>query len=154
MWNLSGKKISWFQIYENIVRLPISNHFAFIFQILSSVNFILVNTSLYLMPETITYQIKPFSVRVHSDLIFDVKYLHFILVDHFTPVGCTILSQTFGVIWSTQTICMSLYNVINQVISYWPSYRSKVCCTGPRPKAEGQYSWPRTCNWANTKLLD
>ena len=25
-----------------------------------------------------------------------------------------------------------LYNVINQVISYWPSYRSEVCCIGPR----------------------
>ena len=24
------------------------------------------------------------------------------------------------------------YNVINQVISYWPSYRSEVCCIGPR----------------------
>ena len=27
---------------------------------------------------------------------------------------------------------MKDYNVINQVISYWPSYRSEVCCIGPR----------------------
>ena len=26
------------------------------------------------------------------------------------------------------------YNVINQVISYWPSYRSEVCCIGPEAK--------------------
>ena len=41
--------------------------------------------------------------------------------------------------------------VINQVITYWPSYGFKVCCIGPRP---GQYSRPRTRNWANMKLLD
>ena len=32
------------------------------------------------------------------------------------------------------------YNVINQVISYWTSYRSEVSCIGPRPEAEVQYS--------------
>ena len=32
----------------------------------------------------------------------------------------------------------------NQVISYWPSYGSSICCTGPRPSASGQYSRPRT----------
>ena len=32
------------------------------------------------------------------------------------------------------------YNVINQVISYWTSYRSEVNCIGPRPEAEVQYS--------------
>ena len=29
-----------------------------------------------------------------------------------------------------------------------------ICYTGPRPSASGQYSKPRTRNWANTKLLD
>ena len=38
--------------------------------------------------------------------------------------------------------------IINQVISYWPSYGSSVGCIGPRLK--GQYSRPRTRNWANT----
>ena len=32
----------------------------------------------------------------------------------------------------------------NEVISYWPSYGSSICCTGPRPSASGQYSRPRT----------
>ena len=44
--------------------------------------------------------------------------------------------------------------VINQVISYWPSYGSSLGCIGPRPPASGQYSRPRTRNSANTKLLD
>ena len=30
------------------------------------------------------------------------------------------------------------YNFINQVISYWPSYRSKVCCIGPRANTADQ----------------
>ena len=34
--------------------------------------------------------------------------------------------------------------LVNQVISYWPSYGSEVCCIGPRPKAVGQYSRSRT----------
>ena len=32
------------------------------------------------------------------------------------------------------------YYVINQVISYWLSYRSEVSCIGQRPKAEDLYS--------------
>ena len=32
------------------------------------------------------------------------------------------------------------YYVINQVISYWLSYRSEVSCIGPRPKAKDLYS--------------
>ena len=36
------------------------------------------------------------------------------------------------------------YNVIYQVISYWPSYGSAVCCIGRRPKAMDQYSRSRT----------
>ena len=44
--------------------------------------------------------------------------------------------------------------VINQVISYCPSYGSSVCFIGPRPSASGQYSRPQTCNWASTKLLN
>ena len=35
---------------------------------------------------------------------------------------------------------VAYYNVINQVISYWTSYRSEVSCIGPRPEAEVQYS--------------
>ena len=31
-------------------------------------------------------------------------------------------------------------NLINQVISYWTSYRSSVTCIGPRPSASVQYS--------------
>ena len=41
----------------------------------------------------------------------------------------------------------------NQVILYWPCYMSEVCCIGPRPKAKGQYSRSRTCDWASMKLL-
>ena len=37
--------------------------------------------------------------------------------------------------------------VINQVISYWPSYVSSFCCIGAWPSASGQYSRPRTHNW-------
>ena len=51
-------------------------------------------------------------------------------------------------------ICIKEYNVINQVISYWPSYGSEVCCIGPRLKAVGQYSRSRIRNRAKTKLLD
>ena len=41
--------------------------------------------------------------------------------------------------WHSCQICYPLeinllYKVINQVISYWLSYRSKVCCIGLRPK--------------------
>ena len=40
-----------------------------------------------------------------------------------------------------------LYNVINQVFSYWPSYGSEVCCIGLRPKlaqlrVRGLLYWP------------
>ena len=41
-------------------------------------------------------------------------------------LGLHCLSRILGIIH-----CM-YYNVINQVISYWPSYRSEVCCIGPR----------------------
>ena len=56
--------------------------------------------------------------------------------------------------------------VINQVISYWPSYGSSVGCIGPRISALGQYSRSRTRkafgqnsrsrtrNWTNMKLFD
>ena len=30
---------------------------------------------------------------------------------------------------------MALVMFLNKVISYWPSYRSKICCIGPRPKS-------------------
>ena len=30
-------------------------------------------------------------------------------------------------------VVLYYYNVINQVISYWTSYRSSVSCIGPRP---------------------
>ena len=30
--------------------------------------------------------------------------------------------------------------VINQLMLYWPSYGSLVCCTGPQPTAWGQYT--------------
>ena len=30
------------------------------------------------------------------------------------------------------------YNVFNQVISYWTSYKSEFSCIGPRPKAKTQ----------------
>ena len=32
------------------------------------------------------------------------------------------------------------YNVINQVILYWPSYKSEVCCIGPAER--GLVTWP------------
>ena len=34
-----------------------------------------------------------------------------------------------------------LYDVINQVISYWPSYRSEFCCIGPR-RSRGPVTGP------------
>ena len=61
-------------------------------------------------------------------------------------------SVSYGYLTSAQM--SNYYNVINQVISYWPNYGSEVCCIGPRPKAMGQYSKSRTRNWANAKLLD
>ena len=41
------------------------------------------------------------------------------------------------------------YDVINQVILYWPCYMSKASSIGLRSKAEGQYSQLLTCDWAN-----
>ena len=54
-----------------------------LFQILSN-QLCLANSSLYLIPETITNQTNPISIRVQSDLR---QRQHFFSVVHFTPVG-------------------------------------------------------------------
>ena len=54
--------------------------------------FFLANASLYLVPETIINQTKPISRRIQSDLR---HRQHFFSVVHFSPLGWTILPQSY-----------------------------------------------------------
>ena len=47
-----------------------------------------------------------------------------------------------------------VYTLMLLMKTFRLSYRSEVCYTDPRPKTEGHYSSPRTCNWADTESLD
>ena len=82
------------------------------------------------------------TVRIICTSSESIVYLHKI---------CENIFDSFKAIKGTP---FPYYNVINQVMSYWPSYGSSFCCIGPRPKAVSQYSRTRTRDWASTILLD
>ena len=65
-------------------------------------------------------------------------YFYFIDVYEHDFIEKYIQYMSFPFMQSTKVHTRSSlsYNVINQVISYWTSYRSEVSCIGPRPKAE------------------
>ena len=71
----------------------------------------------------------------NSDL--QVFKLNFVLL----PECLKLLLNSFWQPCNALAVCNHpYYNAINQVISYWTSYRSEVSCIGPRPEAEVQYS--------------
>ena len=84
---------------------------------------------------------------LHHTLEFNKKVFFYVM--------CKALSGKLSCIQTGFVHYLKLYyNIINQVILYWPSYGSSICCIGPRQKAVGQYNRSRSRKWANKKLFD